>query len=334
MDQCKSVNEAQAARMIEGQDNILILSHQKPDGDTLGSAFAMAHALIQKGKTVRVECSDPFTPKFDMMYGTIDLDNQPQFSPTFVLAVDISDTQLLGPKTEKWADRIDLCIDHHPSNTQYARHLLLDDDAPATTQVISRVLDEMNAPFTPLIADCLYTGLVTDTGCFRYSNVRAQTHTLAARLILCGASHWMINKRMFETKTAARMAIERLVMETLEYGYDKKYAHIVISLDAVKSTGATEDDLEGLSTMPRQIEGVEVCATFKEKGPDLYRISMRGGPLINVSTLCQQFGGGGHARAAGCMIAAPLPEAKRLLARAVGAALGYPEDAKGANADA
>lgn len=315
---CTEITIKQAADMLSSADKILILCHMKPDGDTFGCGFAMQNALRQMGKTVRVECSDGFGPRYHFLYPEkFEESKQPQFEPEFVLAVDIADTQLLGSGTECWKDRVDLCIDHHTSNAHYASNLLLDTNAAATAEVLFDVLMELNVTIDRHIATCIYTGLTTDTGCFRYSNVTPKTHRLAALMMEAGADHYMVNKRMFETRSSARIELERLVMETLEYHYDKRFAILVISQENVQKTSVAEEDLEGISAIPRTIEGVEVSATLREKGERFYRISVRSNEKVNASKVCSLFGGGGHERAAGCMMRGSLEEIKAVLVDAL-----------------
>lgn len=307
---CLDVTVAQAAQMLKNNDKILLLCHQKPDGDTLGSGFALLYALLGLGKQVRIACTDGFPPRYAFLYPGFEEAAQPQFEPEFVVAVDIADTQLMGSGIIEYKDKVDLCIDHHPSNSRYAAHLLLDTLAAATVEIVDRVLTEMGIQLDKQIADCLYTGLATDTGCFRYSNVTAYTHRLAAKLLDAGVDNFAINKLMFETKTIARMELERLVMDTLEYGFDNRLAIIVISEEALVKTGVAADDLEGIAAIPRQIIGVEVAVTLHQKGPELYRASLRTNERVDASKVCARLGGGGHVRAAGCMLKGTLQQAK------------------------
>ncbi|MEM1484679.1 DHH family phosphoesterase [Oscillospiraceae bacterium PP1C4] len=307
---CRDVTVEEVAAMIKSADKVLILSHQKPDGDTLGSGFALLYALQGMGKTVRIECSDGFPPRYRFLYPDFDPSVQPQFEPELIVAVDIADTQLLGGSTDEYKERIDLCIDHHRSNSRYAKHLLLDTIAAGTVEIIYAVLNVMGVEIDRKIATCLYTGLSTDTGCFRYSNVTSASHMLAATLIDKGIDSYSINKLMFETKSVACMELERMVMDTLEYYYDNRFAIIVISDEAVQKTGLPEEEMEGIATIPRQIEGVEASMTLKQKGGDIYRISMRSNERIDSSRVCARLGGGGHARAAGCTLVGTLDEVK------------------------
>ncbi|MCI8623167.1 MAG: bifunctional oligoribonuclease/PAP phosphatase NrnA [Provencibacterium sp.] len=291
------LNMVQAARLLLDAQDILLLAHRSPDGDTLGSCFALYYALQGLGKRVRVECADRFPKKYDYFLQDASF---PAFEPRFIAAVDVADRKLLGEKDACYPV-INLCIDHHPTNTGYAAARLLDPTQAATAQLCFSLLREMQLPITPRIADCLFTGITTDTGGFRFSNVTAQTHRTAAELISLGADAAGINTRMFETKSRSRLEAERLVMETLEYHFDGRCALIHISQEIRARSGAAEEDLEGVAGLPRQIEGVWLGITLNER-PDGYKISMRSGALINASEICAQFGGGGHKRAAGCMV--------------------------------
>ena len=313
MGNCKQLTIPEAAALVKEWDRVLILSHQKPDGDTLGSGLALLRELRKLGKTVRLECSDGFPQRFSFLYEGLDLESQPMFEPEHVIAVDIADPQLLGEATQKWEGQVELCIDHHPSNTCYARNLVLNSQAAGTVELIYVLLLEMGLEVEGKTAQALYTGLTTDTGCFRYSNVTARTHFIAGKLIEAGVDHFPIDKLMFETKTPARMELERITLETLEYAFEGRLAFLVVSRQAVESTGVPDAETDGLAAIPRQIAGVEVGATLKEREPGVYRVSMRTNQYINASQVCAQLGGGGHPRAAGCTLHGSLAEVKARL---------------------
>ena len=139
----RPVDAREAAGMIRGADNIVILCHQKPDGDTLGSGFALLYALRALGRTARIECPDGFPPRYCFMYPGFTGEDQPAFDPGLVVAVDIADLQLLGELRTRYEGRIGLCVDHHPSNTRYAENLLLDTNAAATAESIYCVIQEL-----------------------------------------------------------------------------------------------------------------------------------------------------------------------------------------------
>ncbi len=296
----------QACARLREQDDILILTHQNPDGDTLGSAFALYYALRALGKRVRVECSDEFPRKYRFMFP----DYQPEaFEERFVVAADIADTQLFGKKLERYSGAVDLCIDHHPSNTFYAAQTYLVADAAATAEAICDVIDGLGVTLDLPVATCIYTGLSTDTGCFRFSNTTAKTLSTASRMVALGVDNAEINLQMFSHKTQSRIAIEREVYNTMEYHFDNRCAVIWMTRAMLEQAGADDAELEGVSAIPTQIEGVEVGVTLREKEGG-YKVSLRTSRYINASEICARLGGGGHARAAGCFLAATLEEAK------------------------
>ncbi len=302
------IDREAACRLLQTQDNILILAHQKPDGDTLGSSFALYEALTALGKKAKVLCGDEIPQKYGYLYAHIAF---PKFEPQFVVAVDVADLKLLGKLESEYGTKVDLCIDHHPSNREYAKQLLLDPESPATALIIYDVIKGLRVPFTKRIANAVFTGLSTDTGCFRYANVTARTHRVAADMIEAGAEHGMINRLMFETKSQQRLAIENLTMSTLEYFLQGRLAVAYTTLEMMQHTGAADDDLEGISSILRSIEGVEVAVSIKERAPGVYRASLRCYEPFNVSKICQQLGGGGHAMAAGCTVEGSIEQAKQ-----------------------
>ncbi len=295
-----------AAKTLLSKDKILILTHRSPDGDTIGSGYALAMALRKLGKSVKVDCTDPFPEKYS--YFTYKLEKL-EFDEEFVVSVDIADTKLLGEKLSDYADKIDLCIDHHGSNTKYAKEYYVEASAAAAAQVIAKLIRLMNVEFDKDIANAIYTGITTDTGCFRYTNVTAETHRIAADMIDCGAESGMINRLMFETKSRSRLEIERRVMDSIQFYLDGRCAIAYATIDMMKESGAVDSDMEGVSSLPRQIEGVMAGITLREKNNGKFKVSVRTTDELDASAICANFGGGGHKAAAGCMITGTLNEA-------------------------
>lgn len=295
-----------AAKTLLSKDKILILTHRSPDGDTIGSGYALAMALRKLGKSVKVDCTDPFPEKYS--YFTDKLEKL-EFDEEFVVSVDIADTKLLGEKLSDYADKIDLCIDHHGSNTKYAKKYYVEASAAAAAQVIAKLIRLMNVEFDKDIANAIYTGITTDTGCFRYTNVTAETHRIAADMIDCGAESGMINRLMFETKSRSRLEIERRVMDSIQFYLDGRCAIAYATIDMMKESGAVDNDMEGVSSLPRQIEGVMAGITLREKNNGKFKVSVRTTDELDASAICANFGGGGHKAAAGCMITGTLNEA-------------------------
>lgn len=308
-----SLNEA--ADFLRSSDYILILSHAYPDGDTLGCSTALCRGLQAIGKHAMIRCSDEIGPKYQYLFEGVQVED---FTPHVVVAVDIADTSLFGePLRGLYADKVDLCIDHHPSNSCYAERCYIDPKAAATCEIIFDLLKLLVVPIDSAIATSLYTGITTDTGCFKYTNVTPRTYRIAADLVETGMDAPAINRKMFDTKSKAHMEMERRVVDTMEYFHGDRVAVVAITQQMIRETGATEDDLDGISSIPRQIEGVLVGVTVREKTDGGYKISLRAQQPVNASEICAKFGGGGHAGAAGCTFNTSLEEAKMQMVRAV-----------------
>lgn len=296
--------------LLKSHDNIILLTHQNPDGDTIGSAYALFFALKQIGKKAKVLCSDKIPSKYHYFTKHAVFDN---FDSGYIVSVDIADTGLFGEQLMKYKGSVNVCIDHHPSNSMYAEKTFLVADAAATCEIIYDVIRALGAEITPLIADCIYTGITTDTGCFRYSNVTAKTHQTAANLIADGANSAEINRIMFETKSKSRILLEQMALNSIEYFYNERCAVISVTTQMIAESGADESDLDGISPIPRQIEGVEVGVTIRQKGENLYKISLRTSETIDASEICREHSGGGHKRAAGCTVHGTLEYTKQTI---------------------
>lgn len=303
-------NLQQIATYLKQKDRILIITHHNPDGDTLGSGFGLYYALCKLGKHATVICSDPFPQKFNYLLEAF----QPEeFEPDCTITVDIASPQLLGKNLEHYQNKIDVCVDHHGSNNMMANMSYIDCTAAATCEIIYHLILELGVAIDKNIADCLYTGISTDTGCFRFSNTTAQTHCIAADLFGCGCSHESINRRLFETKSKSRIIIEKKVLETMEFYIENQVAMIVITQQMIRDSQIDTADLDGVAAIARQIEGVEVGITMRERLEGGYKVSLRTSQFVNAAEVCMQLGGGGHMRAAGCVIDKPLEEAKKIL---------------------
>lgn len=302
----------EAAARLATHDRIRVLTHQSPDGDTLGCAGALCLGLRALGKQAQFVCADPVPGKYQSMLAPLTVQT---FDPDFVVAVDLADPQLLGNLRAQYESAADLGIDHHGSNTGWTRESLVDASAAAACELIAQVLHALGVPLNRDIANCLYTGLCTDTGCFRYSNTTPRTLRLAADLMEAGADAAAINMQMFEIKTPSRLAIERMALDGLQYAYDGRVAVMRLSLDMIAASGATDSDLDGLAPIPRNIAGVDIGLTVRERAPGDYKVSVRTTESVDASALCRTLGGGGHVRAAGCRLSGSCDDVvQRLLA--------------------
>ena len=315
------INLKKAAEFLNANDYFLILSHQSPDGDTMGAAFALYYALKQLGKKARIECADGFPERFCLT----PLPQFEAFEPAVIVAVDVADTKLLGDKMQKYANVVDLCIDHHPTNTEYAKQLLLSEHSAATCEVVFQLLPLLGATITKEIASYLYMGISTDTGCFKFSNTTPDTHRIAAELMAAGADYIPINVRFFETKSKSRIMVERQALDSIRFFFQERCALIVISRQMIAQSHADDSELDGVSAIPRQIEGVQVGITLREKEDHSYKVSMRSGEMIDVSKICGILGGGGHMRASGCVVEGTCEEAVSKVVQAVADFTGWSE---------
>lgn len=306
----ETLNLAQVISRLLKAENVLLLCHKNPDGDTLGSAAALCSALRQLGKTAAMLCADPIPERYAYMELSL-FDNS--FTPDYIVAIDVAGIQLFGDAVREYADRVDLCIDHHPSNSGYADAMLLDGDAAATAEVMYELIGAMGATLTPQVADCLYTGLSTDTGCFKFANTTARTHLIAAKLIEAGAQVVKLNNILFENKSRRRLEIERLALDSLEFYFDDRCALICLTREQIAQTGADGTDLEGITGIPRAIEGVQAGITMRQQPTGSYKVSVRTEVGVDASAICARLGGGGHRQAAGCEILGSLENAKTAL---------------------
>ena len=307
---------AGAAAVLKGWDKVLVLSHASPDGDTLGSASALLRGLVSLGKRVSFFCADPVPEKFGYLFQGIPLG---EWEPDHVMTVDVADKRLLGKAPQELVDRIELAVDHHGTHVPFAAQRWVEPEAAAAAEMIYALLGELGAPVDQAVADCLYTGLTTDTGCFRYRSVTPRTHRIAAQLLELGARGADINRAMFESKSKAQVEAERLVMDTLRFSSNGLCALVQVPWGIFAQTGAQESDLDGVASLPREIQGVVLGVTLKEKAGGKVKVSLRANPPADASALCARFGGGGHQGAAGCTLETSLERAVPLMEEACAA---------------
>jgi phosphoesterase RecJ-like protein len=306
------INVEKCAQILKEQDNILILSHAHPDGDTVGGSFALCLALKKLGKKARVICADEFLPKYlNLIDGSLACCEA--FEEEFIVAVDIATENLLGDLAEQYSGRIDMCIDHHGTNTGYAKYLLLNADAAAACETVLKVIKALKVKIDKPMANALFIGISTDTGCFRYASTTSNTYRAAAELVDLGADNGTINRVMFESKTRTYAALERLAIEGMRFYDDDRICVIKITQDMYARTGSSEQETDAIAPLTRQIEGVEVGLTFREKTDGNCKCSIRTLNRVNAAELAAAYGGGGHKQAAACRFDCGVEEAEKML---------------------
>lgn len=292
-------------------DEITIITHIHPDGDTLGSAFAMCRALEKAGKKVRVVCESEISPRYRFLSnGKANISDKPSGK---IVCVDVASPDMAGKKYKDFAEKADVVIDHHATNHGYGKINLIKADAAACGEIVLELVREI-CEIDKCIADELYTAVSTDTGCFVHANTTAATHRVAAELAELGADIEKLNKLLFKTKTKNAFEIERCAFDTLEFFYGGVIACMLIPLEKIQELCANEDDLEGISSIPIQIEGVKAAVTFRQIEKDTFKLSVRTTGEIDGGAVCKSLGGGGHRMAAGCTLFGDYKELKNKMA--------------------
>ena len=219
----------------------------------------------------------------------------------------------LGSRLSDFAGgrKIDLCIDHHISNKMYAKQTYLDGEASAACLIIYEFLKFRNAEISNQVAKCLYTGIATDTGCFKYENTTPRAHLAAAELMTYDINFADINRHMFDVKSKGRLAVEQAVVSNMEYYFDGQCAIITLTRDLMDSCKVEESEFDGLASLPLQVEGVKIGITVKQRHEKVFKLSVRTTEDIDASAFCKEFNGGGHVRAAGCEINGDLETVKQ-----------------------
>lgn len=291
------IDAAKAAELLRLHSNILIITHRRTDGDTCGSSAALCIALRRIGKNAFILGNSETSYRNRVLMEAF---LPPEgFKHDFVVTVDVADVGLLSPEAQGLSNDIDLCIDHHASNGRYSKMLYLEDGAAAAGELIVKVCDGLGVELDREIADMVYIAIATDTGCFKYSNTTAQTMRTAARCYDAGADTVSINKKYFDTKSVKRIKLESYIYGSMRFFASKKMALAFITKKVLMEIGATSDDMDGLSSLAIQIEGVELAVTLTENKTGGYRMSVRSIGDVNASDFCANFGGGGHKNAAG-----------------------------------
>lgn len=309
-----------AADFFREGDNFLLLVHEKPDGDAFGSILATAHLLQSLGKSFTLVNDDPVPAKFSIIPMADRFRLPEDVTGTFdtVIAQDCGDRKRLGRSGEKLiADNARILnIDHHKTNDFFGTENLVDLDAAATCQIIFKVAKELGIEPDLDTATCLYTGLCTDTGGFRYSNTTEEVMLIGAELIRLGVQPYNIIDKVMETMTWPQVQLIREALDGIERDETGRIAWITITRDVLDRVQADDEDVEGLINYPRNVQGVEVGISFRDAAPGKVKVSFRSKYIVDVGEIAVEFGGGGHARASGCTVEGTIEDIKpKVLAR-------------------
>ena len=298
---------SEAAALLRSFDRVLILTHIRPDGDTVGCAAGLCAALRAIGKTAYLLPNPGLTentaPYFTPYSAPAD------FVPEKVVSTDIATVGLFPDNAKSYADKVDLAIDHHPSFEGFGKANIVRPEAAACGELILDIVRELT-PLTPEIALPLYVAISTDTGCFVYSNTTPRSHRIAAQLMDCGIDVAPVNKALFRTKSAVRLAMEARMVAGMERCDAGRVVVMQIPLSLRQELHATDADIEELSALAAQVEGTDCGVTLRELRPGTVKLSLRTGPRVNATEVCRLLGGGGHAAAAGATVSGTMAQAK------------------------
>ncbi len=296
---------------IKKAKSIVLLTHENPDGDAVGSSLAMYEALKQMGKE-NVDVIIPEYPRTYTFLPNVDKVKKEGREENYDLAIalDSATIKMLNGWSNYFEEaKTKIVIDHHSTNTMYGDLNYVNPDSPACTQILLTIFEYFGIEITNEIGKCILTGIITDTGGFQYVSTRPETFEFAARLLKSGINVSEIYKKAMNTKTRANFELRKRAIDRMEFLEEGKISFTYITKQDIEEIEATSDDHEGIVDEGRCIEGVEVSIFIREteKG---YKVSLRSNEYVNVSDVCLIFGGGGHKHAASCTVTMPIEQAK------------------------
>lgn len=308
------MTRTETAAWLAAGDRFGILTHSRPDGDTLGSAAALCLGLRCLGKQAYV-AENPETPeKYAPLLEHLTRP-RPEEGDTLI-SVDVAAPNMLSRAFAPYRGSIALRIDHHGTGTGFTPLELVDPEAAACAEIIYDLMMELGVPLDKAMANALYTGVSTDTGCFRYANTRPHSFRVAAACAEAGGDLHAINQALFETVTLGRLRIQGWIAANARFLSGGRIAICPIPRAVERQLEVTEADMDNISGFPRTIAGVQIAATLREND-DGIKLSVRAVPGYDAAAICAAFGGGGHKGAAGATLHMPLEEAARAVEKAM-----------------
>lgn len=310
MSELTNITLSAACDKLEAASSILILTHLHPDADTLGSAFALRELLRTLGKRAEAINADDVAKKLRFIFGvdSIKEDTLPEdFTPDLVVSVDVSDSKRLGELEAKWADKVELSIDHHVLGTPFATYTYVGNTG-SCGEIIFDIYEEFKSRGKELLtrkaAIALYAAICSDTGSFKFDSVTAKTHRCIAALHEIGINHAEIARRLYDSRPISQIMATKAALNALHFYEGGKLAVINFTQEMMKPDNLTREDIDDIISLTRGIEGVEIGMAIKqnETDPTLFKVSLRSNRVADVAKLCAVFGGGGHVRAGGCSV--------------------------------
>ncbi len=312
---------------IKKTDTVSIISHIRPDGDSIGSTLALGLALKKICDNVHMYFNDQIPKKYCFLPGINEIQTynmETNQYTDFCFVLDCGDTERLGysdiilNNTHKIVN-----IDHHITNTNFGDINIIDFDASSTCEIIFALLNDIGISVDDSIATCLYTGIVTDTGNFIYDNTTPKTHKIVAKLLACGVNINKIAFNLYQNKDPNFIKFLGHVLNKIEISDNGKIAILTILMDDLKKYKLNPSDVDGIINYARDIEGIEVAVLFNEMDENLVKVGFRSKDRVDVSKLAQKFQGGGHKKASGAVVKGNLKEVYSKVIRQVNETLGW-----------
>lgn len=304
------MNNSEIPELLKTQDRFVVVTHINPDGDAVGSLLGMYLALAEMGKKAWPLADRPFPSTYDFLPGFSDLITDPKKadSPDWILALDIAEEYRVGGDISGFRRKAKLVnIDHHPTNPAFGALNLVDPQATSTAELVHRVLKQAGYKISADVGKCLYTGLITDTGGFRFAGVNSNTLQMAAEMLSPGLDSYEITRHLFEEYPLARMHLERIMLERAQILLDARLILSTLRQSDFDRVGADLSDAENLVNRLREFRGVCAAVLITEMD-DVTRVSFRSKGNLDVSKIAQSLGGGGHHSAAGVKSRLPVAE--------------------------
>ena len=307
----KSLTRAEAAGFLLSHDNFVILTHRRPDGDTVGSAAALCLGLRQLGKSAWVLENPEITDRFAFLVEGL-TKAVPGETDT-VVSVDVASPGMLPKCFAQYVDRCALRIDHHGSATSFTQEELVDAGSASCAELVCDVLTILGIQMDKAIATAVYVGASTDTGCFRFANTTAHSFMIAALCAQAGAEVYRLNQDLFETNSLSKLRMHAWMVENMKLFGDGRLAIVAIPRAVEELIGVTDDDMDNISSYPRTVAGVCMAATLRQTKDGETKLSVRAVPGYDAAAVCAVFGGGGHKGAAGASTPLGLEETVKKL---------------------
>lgn len=311
----KTLTRSETAAFLLSHDNYCILSHRRPDGDTVGSTAALCRILRRMGKTAHVLHNEEVSDRFGWLHEG--LTKKEAGENDTLVTVDVASPGMLPKAFQTLIGRIALRIDHHGSATSFTECELVDPGAGACAEIVYDLLVELGQTLDPQTADALYVATSTDTGCFRFSNTNGHSFQTAAACAEAGAQVYRLNQELFETNSLQKLKLQAWIIENMKLLRGGTIAIAAIPKAVEEEIGVTEDDMDNISSFPRTVAGVCMAATLRETKEGDTKISVRAVPGYDAAAVTEKFGGGGHKGAAGACLSMPIAEAAKALEAAM-----------------